>query len=147
VTPRAAYLGGDEKNRGPSSPSIAESVKHSDKEERVSRHSHEEEYNDETQVAERGQGDGDEEAVAPGRSQTPSTRSRTLSIVPRSRRRGWFGRFAVIPEVERPYDYSNKTKWTITSVVALAGAVAPMGSAIFYRTNTFTQDAGLGGPD
>jgi hypothetical protein len=62
-----------------------------------------------------------------------STRSRTASIVPRSRRRGLFGRFTVIPEVDRPYDYRNKTKWTITLVVALAAAGAPLGSAIFYR--------------
>ena len=67
-------------------------------------------------------------------SHASSTRSRALSIVPRLRRRGLFGRFAIIPEVDRPYDYSNKTKWTLTSVVALAAAAAPIGSAIFYRT-------------
>ncbi|TVY29592.1 MFS transporter [Lachnellula hyalina] len=58
--------------------------------------------------------------------------SRALSIVPRSRRRGLLGRFAcIIPEVERPYEYKNSTKWFITFIIALAAAAAPMGSAIF----------------
>ncbi|KAK4200721.1 putative dityrosine transporter [Triangularia verruculosa] len=52
-------------------------------------------------------------------------------IVPRSQRRGLFGRFAVIPEVESPLEYKRGTKWTITAVVALAAAAAPMGSGIF----------------
>lgn len=69
-------------------------------------------------------------------SYASSTRSRPLSIVPRSKRRGLFGQFAIIPEVDRPYDYSNKTKWTLTTVVALAAAGAPIGSAIFYRTQS-----------
>jgi hypothetical protein len=53
--------------------------------------------------------------------------------IPRSRRRGLLGRLALIPEVETPYDYKNGTKWTITAIVALAAAAAPMGSGIFYR--------------
>ncbi|TVY49585.1 MFS transporter [Lachnellula occidentalis] len=58
--------------------------------------------------------------------------SRALSIVPRSRRRGLLGSFAcIIPEVEKPYEYKNSTKWFITLIVALAAAAAPMGSAIF----------------
>ncbi|ETS79674.1 hypothetical protein PFICI_09527 [Pestalotiopsis fici W106-1] len=65
-------------------------------------------------------------------SRASSTRSRALSVVPRARRRGLFARLAVLPEVHRPYDYSNKTKWTITFIVAIAAAAAPMGSAIFY---------------
>ncbi|EPE09913.1 mfs transporter [Ophiostoma piceae UAMH 11346] len=60
------------------------------------------------------------------------TVSRTPTIVPRSKRRGLFGRFAVLPEIERPYDYANKTKWLITLVVALSAAGGPMGSSIFY---------------
>ncbi|KAK4191218.1 major facilitator superfamily domain-containing protein [Podospora australis] len=56
---------------------------------------------------------------------------RTQSIVPRAKRRGLFGSAAVIPEIEVPYDYTNKTKWTITAIVALAAAAAPMGSGIF----------------
>jgi hypothetical protein len=50
------------------------------------------------------------------------------------RRRGLLARFAfLVPEVERPYEYSDKTKWTITGIVALAGSASPLGSAIFYR--------------
>lgn len=67
-----------------------------------------------------------------GASRASSTRSRALSVVPRSQRRGLLAKLAVIPEVQRPYDYSNRTKWTITLIVAVAAAAAPMGSAIFY---------------
>ncbi|KAI0129945.1 major facilitator superfamily transporter multidrug resistance [Xylariales sp. AK1849] len=66
------------------------------------------------------------------RSQASSTRSRPLSIVPRLKRRGLFAQLALIPEVDRPYDYSKRIKWTITTTVAIAAAAAPMGSAIFY---------------
>lgn len=77
---------------------------------------------------------GDPEPIS-GRtpSHTSSTRSRALTIVPRSKRRGLFARFCVVPEVERPYDYSRKTKWTITLVVALAAAGGPLGSNLLYR--------------
>jgi hypothetical protein len=70
------------------------------------------------------------------RSRASSIRSRPLSVVTRSKRRGLFGRFTLIPEIERPYDYKNSTKWTITAAVALATAAAPMGSSIFYRRST-----------
>jgi hypothetical protein len=66
-------------------------------------------------------------------SRASSTRSRPLSIVPRAKRRGLFAQLAFLPEVDRPYDYSNRAKWTITTFVAIAAAAAPMGSAIFYR--------------
>ncbi|KAF6817045.1 MFS multidrug resistance [Colletotrichum musicola] len=66
------------------------------------------------------------------RSRASSTRSRALSVIARSKRRGLFGQLAVIPEVNRPYDYTDKTKWTITLIIALAAAVSPMGSSIFY---------------
>ena len=56
-----------------------------------------------------------------------------LIIVPRGKRRGLFARFALIPEVENPKDYSRGTKWTLTAFVALAGAAGPMASAIFMR--------------
>ncbi|KAL2264702.1 hypothetical protein VTJ83DRAFT_7212 [Remersonia thermophila] len=59
-----------------------------------------------------------------------STYTNTIAV-PRAQRRGLFGRFAIIPEVERPYDYKTGTKWTITAIVALAAAAAPMGSGIF----------------
>ncbi|KAH6845004.1 major facilitator superfamily domain-containing protein [Chaetomium sp. MPI-CAGE-AT-0009] len=53
------------------------------------------------------------------------------NTVPRAQRRGLLARLTVIPEVEQPYKYKNKTKWTITAIVALAAAGAPMGSGIF----------------
>ena len=62
-----------------------------------------------------------------------STRSRPLSVIPRSKRRGLFGRFTLIPEVENAYTYKRSTKWMITFVIALATAAAPLGSSIFYR--------------
>lgn len=75
-----------------------------------------------------------EKARSPSRAS--SARSRPLSIVPRAKRRGLFARFAVVPEVDRPYDYKNSTKWGITFTIALATAAAPLGSSIFYRTRS-----------
>lgn len=69
-------------------------------------------------------------------SRASSVRSRPLSVVPRSKRRGLFARLAVVPEVDRPYDYKNSTKWGITLTIALATAAAPLGSSIFYRMYT-----------
>ncbi len=60
------------------------------------------------------------------------TVSRALTVVPRAQRRGLFGQFAILPEVERPYEYRNKTKWLITLVVSLTAAGGPLGSSIFY---------------
>ena len=54
--------------------------------------------------------------------------------VPRNQRRGWLARFALLPEVENPYDYSNPVKWFITFIVAFAAVAAPLGSSIFFRT-------------
>ena len=67
------------------------------------------------------------------KSKSSSVRSRPLSIVPRHERRGLLGKLALIPEVDRPYDYKNSTKWLITAIIALAAAAAPIGSAIFLR--------------
>lgn len=67
------------------------------------------------------------------RFSSSSTQPGPLSIVPRSKRRGLLGRLTIIPEVERPYEYGNGTKWAITAVVALAALASPVGSAIFYR--------------
>lgn len=85
----------------------------------------------------------DEEAAATVpmgrvRSQASSARSKPLSIVPRLKRRGFLAQLTLIPEVERPYDYPNKVKWTITVFIALAACAAPMGSAIFYRKRIYT---------
>ncbi|KAI1483139.1 MFS general substrate transporter [Daldinia eschscholtzii] len=66
------------------------------------------------------------------RSQASSARSKPLSVVPRLKRRGFLAQLTLIPEVERPFDYPNKVKWTITAFIALAACAAPMGSAIFY---------------
>lgn len=56
-----------------------------------------------------------------------------LVTVPRSQRRGLFGRFTIIPEVEHPYSYRRSTKWFITAIVALAAIAGPMASAILMR--------------
>lgn len=72
--------------------------------------------------------------IRPTTSRASSIFSRGgAAIIPRNQRRGLFGRVTVIPEIERPYDYTPKTKWAITAIVALAAAAAPMGSGIFYR--------------
>ena len=53
--------------------------------------------------------------------------------VPRSKRRGLFGRFTLLAEVEEPKHYSRRIKWWITFIIALAAVAAPMGSAIIFR--------------
>lgn len=58
---------------------------------------------------------------------------RTSVEIPRSRRRGLFARFAVVPEITEPTHYSTKTKWIVTFVVSIAAAAAPVGSAIIFR--------------
>ena len=55
--------------------------------------------------------------------------------VPRSKRRGLFGRFTIVAEVEEPKHYPRRTKWFITFVIALAAVAAPMGSTIIFRKN------------
>lgn len=50
--------------------------------------------------------------------------------VPRSARRGLLARFCIMDEVTNAWDYPRKSKWTVTAIVALAGAAAPMGSSI-----------------
>jgi multidrug resistance protein len=66
----------------------------------------------------------------------PVTLSRTISvipeavIVPRAERRGLLARFALVPEVQNPYHYSHKTKWSLTFIIALCAMAGPMGSAI-----------------
>ena len=53
--------------------------------------------------------------------------------VPRAKRRGLFGRFTFVAEVEKPMHYPRKVKWFITFNVAFAAIAAPMGSAIIFR--------------
>lgn len=61
----------------------------------------------------------------------------TAMVVPRSKRRGLLGLMTIVPEVEHPQSYKNGTKWLITFIVAVAGAAAPLGSAIFFRESLF----------
>lgn len=84
------------------------------------------------------------EAPPSAQSKPASLRPRTLTTVPRGERRGLLGRLSIIPEVTRPYDYPNSTKWLITLIVALAAAAAPLGSAIFFR-ECFTSTPSISG--
>ncbi|KAK0269988.1 hypothetical protein LTR35_014454 [Friedmanniomyces endolithicus] len=83
------------------------------------------------------EGDDDEphdHQVPPHRtkSRTQSMRSvpRDAVKVPISERRGCLARFCIFAEVTDPYDYTRKKKWTITFIIACAGAAAPMGSSL-----------------
>ena len=66
-------------------------------------------------------------------SRASSARSKALSVVPRSKRRGLLARFTLVPEIAHPPDYKSSTKWCLTFIVALATAAAPLGSTIVYR--------------
>ena len=100
---------------------------------------HDNEHGQDIEVAGRGQGEPHAPGLALQKTATSHPQSRYAAsfahtdIVPRAQRRGLLSRFAIVPEVERPYEYRNGTKWTITAVVALAAAAAPMGSGIFLR--------------
>lgn len=63
------------------------------------------------------------------------TTTNPTGIVSRKLRRGILGksRFVVIPEVQNPFDYTRGVKSLITAIVGLAGAAAPMGSAVLFR--------------
>jgi hypothetical protein len=88
-----------------------------------------------------------EDDITPVEEETeiPRTKSRSRSlsrissvqdgvvIIPRLKRRGLLGQLALIPEVATPQKYTRQTKWLITLVVSIAGMVAPLGSAIFFR--------------
>ncbi|KAL9058123.1 MAG: hypothetical protein Q9206_002060 [Seirophora lacunosa] len=60
-------------------------------------------------------------------------------LIPKSQRRGILGRFTAVAEVEEPKDYSRRTKWYITFVVAMAAMAAPLGSAIILRAGTIAD--------
>lgn len=68
--------------------------------------------------------------------QEPLGDTHALEPIPRSRRRGLFGRLTVIPEVVNPYSYPNGTKWIMTIIASLAGATSSTGSSIFYRESS-----------
>jgi MFS family permease len=85
------------------------------------------------------QTEADDEAhdhqVPPHRSRSrahSSARSvrRDAIKVPVSERRGALARFCIFAEVTDPYDYTRPKKWTITFIIACAGAAAPMGSSL-----------------
>ncbi|KAF8425216.1 major facilitator superfamily domain-containing protein [Tirmania nivea] len=64
-------------------------------------------------------------------------------IIPRKHRRGILGKskFVVIPEVEDPFEYTRGVKGLITAIVGLAGAAAPMGSAVLFPAlNLISKD-------
>ena len=61
-------------------------------------------------------------------------------IVHRRSRRGLIATFAVIPEVTDPRKYSRRTKWTITMIVAVAAAAAPLGSTIILPALSSISD-------
>lgn len=67
-------------------------------------------------------------------SRASSTRSRALTIIPRSKRRGLLGSLTLVPEVSNPHDYKRSTKWGLVCIIALATAAAPLGSTVVYRT-------------
>ncbi|CAD6572603.1 MAG: hypothetical protein ASARMPREDX12_005323 [Alectoria sarmentosa] len=87
--------------------------------------------------------DGSQPSIEPTEKES-GTRQRDIEMVqtevedpepvnvPRSKRRGLFGRFTIVAEVEEPKHYSRRIKWYITFVVALAAVAAPMGSAIIF---------------
>ena len=72
------------------------------------------------------------------------TRSAAESVVPppvkvpKSQRRGLFGRFTIIAEVEEPKHYSRGTKWFITFIIAMAAVAAPFGSTIILREQSLS---------
>lgn len=69
----------------------------------------------------------DIEALRPASIQTKPVK------VPRSQRRGLFGRFTILAEVENPKEYPRSVKWFITFVIAMAAIAAPIGSTLIFR--------------
>ncbi len=73
---------------------------------------------------------------ASGPATKPESIRRQPVKVPRFKRRGLFGGFTVIAEVEEPKDYPDRIKWVITSVVGTAAVAAPLGSTIIFRESS-----------
>lgn len=59
--------------------------------------------------------------------------------VDRSQRRGFLPQLTLVPELHDPRTYSGGTKWLLTSLVAVAGAMSSTGSSIFYRLSQPTS--------
>lgn len=72
-------------------------------------------------------------SVKRARSRASSVKSKALSVVPRSKRRGLLARLTLVPEIAYPPDYKSSTKWCLTAIIALATAAAPLGSTVVYR--------------
>ncbi|KAF2399627.1 MFS general substrate transporter [Trichodelitschia bisporula] len=66
----------------------------------------------------------------PPRPESRASTTFAVPVVPKHLRRGLFARFALIPETPQPTLYTRRTKWSITALIALCAAAAPMGSAI-----------------
>lgn len=73
-----------------------------------------------------------ETATTTEEDETTTTPATPIKIA-RSQRRGLFGRFTLVAEVEEPKHYPRRTKWFITFNIALAAVAAPLGSAIIFR--------------
>lgn len=63
------------------------------------------------------------------------------SVDPRPRR--LFDMVCVIESLEDPFEYQRRTKWLVTSVVAIAAATSPMGASIFYRAYSNGSDINM----
>lgn len=77
--------------------------------------------------------DEEKNDCAPEPLHRASTELGPAVTVPRLKRRGLLGQFALVAEIENPKTYPRRTKWFITFIVAVAGAAAPLGSSIFFR--------------
>jgi hypothetical protein len=75
--------------------------------------------------------DVEAQADRPNLLRTTTTSSRrSVRKVPRSQRKGLFGRLTLLYEAEEPKDYPRPIKWWITSLIACAAVTAAMGSSI-----------------
>ena len=77
-------------------------------------------------------GEAKDVELAQARSTTESVNPPPVKV-PRAQRRGLFGRFSILAEVEEPKHYARRAKWFITFIIALAAIAAPLGSAIILR--------------
>lgn len=82
--------------------------------------------------------DGNDHDIEAALQRTLTAKKPVIKVA-RSKRRGLFARFSVVAEVTEPKDYKNNTKWFITFVIAIAGAAAPVGSAIIFRRSYTSQ--------
>jgi hypothetical protein len=73
----------------------------------------------------------DEEIAVPHVQEPPPPPSPVR--VPKSDRRGLLSSICLVPEVENPYHYSYRTKWSVTFAVAFAAATTTLGSASILR--------------